>query len=557
MKIAINYFIAAFMLFNVACSKSKDVSPVVKDDDKETPPPATEPEPQEPYVPTTNMLFLNGDGSLGYNAYANQGEINKVNVVPDFSMAGYKKGGVTIPVVDDIKATLEPIVGDNLPQIQTAINTVGNLPLNSEGIRGVILLKAGTYNVSNTLTINKSGVILRGEGQGASGTIIKSTSTSQHNMINIHGVATSYTRSNQKKITTPYVGTGSKSFKIESGSGIVVGDKIGVYKTPNQQWINDLNVAQYGWTASGYNMDYERTVKEVIGDSIVIDAPIVDAMQTKYGGGAVYKLNPNQRISNSAVENMILECVYTSNTDENHAEIGIELKNAENCWVRQVTVKYVGYAAVSISTNSHYNTVEECAMLDGKAVNTGGRLYSFNLESGASYNLFQRCFTRGGRHDFVTGSKVPGPNVFLDCVAVSTKNDIGPHHRWSTGLLFDNVVGGQIRVWNRGTSGSGHGWSGVQSMFYNCKSESSFIRVDSPKGAINWSIGSKGVNARQGAGFFESWNTNVTPRSLYITQLKDRLGNTAVENITTANQRAGSIETVIKTWAGNGKLLSE
>ncbi len=556
MKITFNLFLAILIFFSFSCKKSKDAEPP-KGDDTEVPTPQPEPEPTGPYEPTTNMIFLNGDGSLGYNLYANQGERIKVNVVPDFSTAGYKKGGVAIPNIDDIKIELTAVEGDNLSQIQAAINNVGNLTLNREGVRGVILLKAGLYNVSNTLTINKSGIILRGEGQGANGTIIKSNRTSQHNMINIHGVATSYSRSNLKKITTPYVGTGKLGFTVESGSGLVAGDKIAIYKTPNTYWITDLNVGQYNWTPSGFTMDYERTVKEVVGDSILLDAPVVDPMQTKYGGGSVYKLIPNQRVNNSAVENMVLECVYSSNTDENHAWIGIELKNAENCWVRGVTVKYVGYAAISVSTNSHYNTIEECAMIDGKAQNTGSRLYSFNLEGGASFNLFQRCFARGGRHDFVTGSKVPGPNVFLDCVAVSTKNDIGPHHRWSTGLLFDNIVGGQIRVWDRGMSGTGHGWSGVQTMFYNCKSETSFIRVDSPKGAINWSIGSKGVNAKQGAGFFESWNTNVSPRSLYIAQLKDRLGNTAVENITTNAQRAGSIETLIKTWAGNGKLPSE
>lgn len=555
MKITLNIFLATLIFVSFGCKKSKDADPV-KDNGTETPEPNPDPN-SEPYEPTTNMIFINTDGSLGYNLYANQGEKNKVNVVPDFSTAGYKKGGVALPNITEVKKELTAVAGDNLAQIQIAINEVGNLTPNSDGIRGVILLKAGTYNVSNTLTINKSGVILRGEGQGTNGTIIKSNSTSQHNIINIHGVATNYSRANQKKITTPYVGTGKLGFKIESGSGIVEGDKIGVYRTPNTYWITDLNVGQYNWTPSGFNMDYERTVTQVIGDSILLDAPVVDPIQTKYGGGTVYKLNSNQRISNSAVENMVLECVYASDTDENHAWIGIELKNAENCWVRQVTVKYVGYAAVSISTNSHYNTIEECAMLDGKAQNTGSRLYSFNLESGASFNLFQRCFARGGRHDFVTGSKVPGPNVFLDCVAVSTKNDIGPHHRWSTGLLFDNVVGGQIRVWNRGMSGTGHGWSGVQTMFYNCKSETSFIRVDSPKGGINWSIGSTGVNAKQGAGFFESWNTYVTPRSLYLAQLKDRLGNTAVENITTPAQRAGSIETLTKTWAGSGKLPVE
>lgn len=70
---------------------------------------------------------------------------------------------------------MTPIAGDNLTQIQNAIAQVQAMSGNSEGIRGVVLLKAGLYEVSNTIKITKSGVILRGEGQGEDGTILKAT----------------------------------------------------------------------------------------------------------------------------------------------------------------------------------------------------------------------------------------------------------------------------------------------------------------------------------------------------------------------------------------------
>src|SRR5688572_21642679 len=37
------------------------------------------------------------DGKLVYNKYANRGQTNVINQVPDFSNAGYKGGGVKIP----------------------------------------------------------------------------------------------------------------------------------------------------------------------------------------------------------------------------------------------------------------------------------------------------------------------------------------------------------------------------------------------------------------------------------------------------------------------------
>lgn len=54
----------------------------------------------------------------------------------------------------------------------------------------------------------------------------------------------------------------------------------------------------------------------------------------------------------------------------------------------------------------------------------------------------------------------------LDSLAINTLNDDGPHHRWSTGLLFDNIKTGLINVQNRADSGSGHGWTGAQVMLW-------------------------------------------------------------------------------------------
>lgn len=542
------FFLISSLLFVCACKKKTQVK-------VETQPPVVVPPVVDPPKMPTNLVYLGSDGRLQYNLFANQGESNNINKIPDFSTAGYKGGGVAIPKITEITKTLSPLAGDNLAQIQSAINEVQALTPNSSGIRGVILLTTGTFNVSNTISITKSGVILRGMGQGKSGTILKATKTAQHTLIRIKGIETPVTKQ-LNKITTGYVGTGKMGFKVESNASLAVGDKIVVYRTPNQLWIDDLDMAQYGWTASSYAIGFERKIVSLAGDSITLNAPIVDPMQKKYGGGAIYKINPSQRINNCAVENMRLSSVFSGNEDEDHGWIAVELEEAENCWVKQVTSIYFGYACVSISSGSHYNTVEECAMLDPKSITTGGRKYSFNLEGAASFNLFQRCYADGGRHDFVTGSRVPGPNVFLDCLAVNTTADIGPHHRWSTGLLFDNISGGQIRVQNRGASGSGHGWAGAQTLFYNCRSSKADIKVESAKGSLNWGIGCVGTN-KLGVGYWESWGNPVSPRSLYLAQLKDRLGETAVENITTRAQRLGSMDGLLRGWAGEGKLSEE
>ena len=175
-------------------------------------------------------------------------------------------------------------------------------------------------------------------------------------------------------------------------------------------------------------------------------------------------------------------------------------------------------------------------MIDPISIITGGRRYSFNLNGQRC--LVQNCTTRNGRHDFVDGSRTPGPNVFYNSTATQEHADIGPHHRWSTGILIDNVsTDGQIRVQDRADSGSGHGWSGAQIMFWNCTSPD-FVVQDPPSYHCNWAIGCVGPITNVGQwttnplGIVESKGTKITAiPSLFKAQLAERLKNltTSVE----------------------------
>jgi hypothetical protein len=77
---------------------------------------------------------------------------------------------------------------------------------------------------------------------------------------------------------------------------------------------------------------------------------------------------------------------------------------------------------------------------------------------------------------------------------------------------------------------------------------------------MNWTVGGVG-NPQEGMwtqneaqGWWESHGKPVRTRSLYLQQLQDRLGETAVQNITTAVQRKGRIWDQLAAWAGEGRL---
>ncbi|MDP6523791.1 MAG: hypothetical protein QGI24_08130 [Kiritimatiellia bacterium] len=465
------------------------------------------------------------------------------NRIPDFSTVGYMGGGVPIPAVPTC-VTLGPKAGgDDTERIQAALDRVSRIDMDRNGFRGALELAKGTYRVSGTLRISLGGVVLRGAGQDSSGTRIIATGTTKRTLIEISGGGGSgEIRASRRRIIDDYVPVGAKSFGIENAEGLEPGSLIVIHRPSTKEWIHELGMNRIPprrdgrrisqWVAGDYDLRYDRVVTKLEGNRITIDTPVLNSMDKRFGGGFIYIRAPDTRPENFGVEKLLLVSEFKGKDDESHAWNGISMSWVRNSWVRNVTAAHFCYAAVTIG-GSRNITIQDCACLDPVSRLSGSRRYSFNI--GAQFTLVQRCYARHGRHDFVHGKRVAGPNVFLDCLAEETHSDSGPHHRWSTGTLFDNVKCGELNVRNRGNSGSGHGWAGAQTLFYNC--EANRMIVQSPPTALNWRIGCEK-------------RKRVSPRSLYLQQLGERLGPKAVENITTHGQREGEIYDYLRKTLG-------
>jgi hypothetical protein len=215
------------------------------------------------------------------------------------------------------------------------------------------------------------------------------------------------------------------------------------------------------------------------------------AMEENYGGGAIYRYQFNGRINNVGVENMVCESEYVSDTDEDHGWNAIFMNRIENSWVQNVTAQYFGYSCVNLGGQSRNITVDNCRYTEPKSQITGSRRYSFNNDG--QLNLVMNCFASEGRHDYITGYKVCGPNVFYNCRSEKAKADIGPHHRWSTGTLYDNIItDGEINIQDRGNWGTGHGWAGVNQVVWNCIADKAAIQDPWVSGK-NYVIGLKAM----------------------------------------------------------------
>jgi hypothetical protein len=402
----------------------------------------------------------------------------KGNIIPDFSRVGYFGNAKPIPHIAVVK-TVTPS-GNDQQVIQAAIDEVSALPADKNGFRGAVLLKKGVYKIPGTIKINTSGVILRGEGEE---TIVTATGKGQRNLISVAGKGDIKATGEKINITDKFVPVGAKSFSVGSTANLHVGDKIIVYRPGTEKWIHDLQMdridardsATKQWEAKEFDLLFERVITKIEKNKIYIDDPIVMQMEEQYGGGQIFTYSFTGRIQNVGIENLNCESVFASDTAEDHGWNAVHFNRIENGWVRNVTSRYFGYSCVNLGNLSKNITVDSCKYLQPKSQITGGRRYSFNNDG--QLNLIKNCFASEGRHDYVTGARVCGPNVFYNCRSENAKADIGPHHRWAVGTLYDNIItDGEINMQDRGNWGTGHGWSGITQIIWNCTAAKAVIQ---------------------------------------------------------------------------------
>lgn len=457
------------------------------------------------------------------------------NVIPDFSRVGYHHGDKGIPRYG-VTIAISPVSGDNSAHIQHAIDSISGMPIDDDGHRGTLLLKSGLYPVGETILVGASGIVIAGEGSGLHETRILATKRERYPLIRIAGEGLrEEVDGTRVHLTDSFVPTGAYTVNVSDASGFRAGDRVVLYRPGTQEWIHDIKMDQIverqgtrQWTPREYNLSFEREVVAVEGNAVTLDNPVMMQMSERYGGAELFKYRYPGRISEVGIIDLCLDSEFDHYEDNQHGWIGVQIDKAEDCWVDNVTAIHFGYAGVSCERNSKNITVRNCSNLSPKSVITGGLRYAFN--NNGQQNLFTGCHSREGRHDYVTGSQVCGPNVFHNCTATQSYADIGPHHRWAVGTLYDNIVtDGQINVQDRGKMGSGHGWAGVTQVLWNCQGDK--VAVQSPwASGKNYSIGTKG---KRYAGVFEDrpageWEgegeTNVFPRSLYLAQLMARKG---------------------------------
>jgi len=556
------------------------------------------------------FIRMSPDGRLIYESFSDRGDR-----VPDFSFCGYQGGGAAIPDVP-VRITLnpDPASADDRPRIQDAIDQLAALPLNADGFRGTLLLTRGEYRlgaapsqwsgVHYSLIVPASGIVLRGGGRGADGTVLRAvakhdgrliiTTTDPQSYPFLRAASAALSDDTAVRVTDVYLPVNFDRFSVENVSGLSVGDEIYICRNTNMEWIKAIGADQLRRRATAeqalaepedltslggkkYTKDekglwwlnfpwepgpreaYRRIITALNGTRITVDIPVPESVSSAYGGAFIFK-NSRRMIENIGFEN--LRMISDWEADERgvdtrqHFSGGIQLADVKNSWVRDVDGFNLFGNLVHITSTAFFTTVQDCYLSGQPAESMASDLTGY-YGGGAfavdgQMSLVQRCFAEHVRHfGFVVGAFAAGPNVIMDSDGRNSSGCAETHQRWSPGVLWDRMghrAPTNVGIFDRMGMGSGHGWTTVNSVLWNCVGR--VLQVESPPIGKNFCVGGLGLDGtgvkpavessrKKDAGSYYSEGQLVSPRSLYLQQLADRLGMDAVRNVAEEWQMIG------------------
>ncbi len=485
------------------------------------------------------------DGKLAYKTTPEGDHIM------DFSTAGYMGGGVALPDVA-VKKVLQPSgSGDDTALIQTALDQLAAMPM-AGNFRGALLLGPGTFTCSNTIFIPADGIVLRGSGSGRNGTTIRMAggrhvaiaagAGRRGRMMFENAPDTNAVRTT---MADAYVPSGAAEFAVADGKGFTAGDWIEIKRPVTAAWVKFMemdNLKRNGrpqtWIPTGSAIYIQRQIAKVSGNKITLEVPLSDSFDARYlspPGTTVTKIEPPARLKQVGIENLHIESPpqAVNHTQELYTAIRL---NGEDCWIRDLIIDET---MNSVSLGGRRITVQRVTV-NRKALHQGASKPAEFAPNGDQI-LLDRCAVNADNVWFsATGAEHSGPIVLLNC-SFAGNGRVEGHMRWTTGMLLDNCVApeGGIDFKNRGAMGSGHGWGTAWAVAWNCTARSYVIQH--PPGAMNWAIGCIGESVAMSrpfdsepllpVGTFDAPGEHVEPQSLYLTQLKERLGPKALENI--------------------------
>ena len=484
----------------------------------------------------------------------------------DFSYAGYKKGETNIPYVSgtvyDVTSYGADKTGgsDSTSAIQNAINDAGN---NTGG--GIVYFPAGTYRVSlqsglpYCLLINKSKVVLRGEGTNSS-KIFCTNTTSMDGYKAVLLVSpdgawgwnywSPSTENNPQSISVD-IYKPTNVITVADASGFSVGDWIVLRDDCDADFDSDHYMGGE-WAGNLKGVMFYRVITGISGNNITIDIPTRYKLLSRYQA-RVYSL-PTSHLSEIGIEKLSFGMQESSGDQSANSETSyvIDFRHVVNSWIKNVS----SYCDTSRNPQGYHIrsngielyqcrniTISTCVFQKAQYLGDSGSGYFYILRGNDCLVEYSKGIS--GRHNFDFKSMFSSGNVIYKCYTEGGTKPSDFHMYLSIANLVDNmqVKNDYLEAVYRPYSTPEHGHTTTQSVFWNIESlgssysylikteqfsngyvigtsGSSPTSVEQPDNPAENYQGTHPIDFVEGEGTGDS----LEPASLYIDQLERRLG---------------------------------
>ncbi len=487
------------------------------------------------------------EGADGRLAYVTDAEGNRV---PDFADAGYRQGAALPAVPTALTVAPDADDEDDTARIQAALDAVAALAPDARGFRGAVALEAGTFEIDGTLLIRASGVVLRGAGRQPlvfGGTLLARRGTSTAPVVKLSGSSRPFllredTSQPGADITDAVVPLASRTLNVDAPEAFAVGDEVVIWHPATAEWNAAVGGGGTGsdpdWQVGEINIGFARTITEISGTELTMDAPTFARLDRSLSQSRVYHRDVTGVIEQVGVEDLRIEIATESETSETHARDAVVFDGVENAWASGVAALHFWHAGFSV-LDSRYVTVTGCEALQPHSQNTGSRRYNFEVLQ-SQLVLFRGNVATNARHAYVAnGEAFDSGIVFLQNTSTDALAASEGHRRWGLGLLYDNhqefgapttnfYFFSRLHLGNRGNYGTGHGWSCANCVAWNVDMNGGLAVIEKPPTAQNYAIGVQGQVSDDGPFFsntgpyIEGTNqTGLDPQSLYLRQRRD------------------------------------
>lgn len=343
-------------------------------------------------------------------------------------------------------------------------------------------------------------------------------------------------------------------------SDLDVGDQVVVSRIGNDRWIESIGMDDFDSDKEGarpwktMHARMYRTIRSLSRETGIVqmDAPLPISVQPQFGGGWITQYNDHKI---RALGIQYLDMVFPQNmgrtsddmldaqgrgsedyrfSSEIFSNYALLLDSVCHMYLSHITTAFF-HNFVSVGSVAHHLTMDSIVHSYPDEMYSGQSAFQLS----GQLMLIKNSVSQGSFHYFVPISHAMGPNVIHRVQALNVgkpfqpmpldfaPGDIGPHMKFCTGLLFDQVVtDGTIQIVNRGDMGSGQGLSGANSVIWNSRAREGILTHRAP-GFQNFVIGSEDFEAEDrmpwnAHGWKEHVGSEVLPGSLYLRQLADR-----------------------------------